>query len=187
MLALEEVTCRGWGSHPQCFFLIKLTSLSGVVTFFCFRRWRKKRVKCQTPPKLHSLESPQCMPGCPLPQGFPRGCRNNVGILILRTHTSPHLRTEAWARVIIALVTHEGCQPNNPHVRAWMSKSATRTLYLTPLPHLCEGPSECNEAARLDLRCGGFCLHSAMEHFLPERADLGNPGNGHQLAHPPSR
>ena len=35
-LALEEVTCRGWGPHLQYSFLIKLASLSGNAVFpFC--------------------------------------------------------------------------------------------------------------------------------------------------------
>ena len=55
-LALEEITCRGWGPHLQYSFLIKLASLSGKYInfffFFCLRMWRKK-MELKSP-KLHT-------------------------------------------------------------------------------------------------------------------------------------
>ena len=54
-LALEEITCRGWGPHLQYSFLIKLASLSGksvIMASFFFEDVEKK-VGLKSP-KLHT-------------------------------------------------------------------------------------------------------------------------------------
>ena len=53
-LALEEVTCRGWGPHLQYSFLIKLASLSGkylsfLISFFFFFEDVEKKVGPKSP------------------------------------------------------------------------------------------------------------------------------------------
>ena len=78
-LALEEITCRGWGPHLQYSFLINF--------FVCLRMWRKNGAKePQTP---HPWGS-QHMPSPPF---------KNLGISILRTPTSPNHVAEVGARV----------------------------------------------------------------------------------------
>ena len=56
---------------------------------------------------------------------------------------------------------------------------------LVALPQSCEGPSECNEATRLGLRCKGMPPQCDGGLFTRRLVDPQSPKDGHQLACPP--
>ena len=55
---------------------------------------------------------------------------------------------------------------------------------LVPLPQSCEGPSECNEATRLGLRCEGTPPQCNGGLFTRRLVDPQSPKDGSQLACP---
>ena len=55
---------------------------------------------------------------------------------------------------------------------------------LVALPQSCEGPSECNKATRLGLRCEGMPLQCNGGLFTQRQVDPQSPKDGRQLACP---
>ena len=97
-LALQEITCRGWGPHLQYSFLINF------FFFFLFMDVENK-IELKSP-KLHTQGPPgtarTALGSMPVPK-----TAKNRGILILQAHVSPDLGAEAWAQVVVALATHQ--------------------------------------------------------------------------------
>ena len=72
--------------------------------------------------------------------------------------------------------------PTSGLVNRWASHLLQN---LVPLPQSCEGPSGCNEATGLGLRCGGAPSQCSGGLFTGGLVDSQGPKDGHQLACPP--
>ena len=79
-------------------------SCLGLV-FFLFMDVEKK-IELKSPKTPHPRSPWHCQGGLREYARPPKGAKNR-GILILRTHVSPHLGAEAWAQVVVALATHQ--------------------------------------------------------------------------------
>ena len=105
-LALGEVTCGECGDALSLQYSFLLASLSRKYTtlfFVVYGCGEKKRAK--KPETPHPRSPGTCQRGL---RGYARPPKTakNRGILILRTHVSPHLGAEAWAQVVVTLATH---------------------------------------------------------------------------------
>ena len=86
-----------------------------------------------------------------------------------------------------------GCHPSHLSAKSQitptsglMNRQANHLLQnLVPFPQSCEGPSECNEATRLGLRCEGTLPQCNGGLFAQRLVDPQGPKDGHQLACPP--
>ena len=86
-----------------------------------------------------------------------------------------------------------GRRPSHPSAKnqitptsGLVSRQANHLLQnLVPLPQSCEGPSECNEATRLGLRCEGTPPQCNGGLFTWRLVDPQSPKDGRQLACPP--
>ena len=74
------------------------------IRFFWFKGGGEKN-GAKDHPNSTPFQEPWHMPEPCREYAHPPKMAKNQGILILRTHVSPHLQAEAWVQVVIALAT----------------------------------------------------------------------------------